>query len=434
MTARKIKVNGGFLILFVILFVIPVLSVVLSSCNPGQEEVEVLPGESFDRIYDKPDTTNYLAMDIKRTGDNHYIMLGINEGVPYLLKVNRNGDYVWDMRVEEQLIGMTWFVAPATEILKVGNTYYVFCLEASETIVKPALLKVEDMGEVYGPVETVSLEDTVLDRNFIYPMDAVATDDCCLLVLTVNAFTAQGILLKINPAEADRKILWEKKLDSYHPFCGNAYPFMDRRYHFIRPRESTGNNPDYYFQSYSTEDQFSNPGAPCFSIRMIDSLDNGNVSGIYKMINPLIAMIWKDDTAFGAFIENEAVSLFTNKEILDMGHISGGEFQAELKIDEKICINIMDVDGQSIVFFAGSTKNNRIVLYLYDRSTGGYINKAYFGHTHIYEAADLISTGDNGMAILGTTFVAGRQGRFCLIKLSQQELRELANFSSPSAR
>ena len=85
----------------------------------------------------------------------------------------------------------------------------------------------------------------------------------------------------------------------------------------------------------------------------------------------------------------------------------------------------MYLGQRRVVFFTGSAKSNRIVLYAFDYWTGEYINKKYFGHTHVYEASGLIGTRDNGLAILGTTYAAGRLGRICLFKLSKSELQDI---------
>jgi len=99
--------------------------------------------------------------------------------------------------------------------------------------------------------------------------------------------------------------------------------------------------------------------------------------------------------------------------------------QSELKGTTTLLIKAMTVNNGPVIFFAGSTKNNRIVLYAYDRLNGEQIAKTYFGHTHIYEVSALSVTDDDGLALLGSTFAAGQLGRICLFKLSKTDLEIL---------
>ena len=83
------------------------------------------------------------------------------------------------------------------------------------------------------------------------------------------------------------------------------------------------------------------------------------------------------------------------------------------------------MNGQTIVFFAGSSKSDQIVLYTYSVSSGICLDKKYFGGTRFYEAAGLIKTADGGIEILGTTYLASLFDRICLFKLSKEELENM---------
>jgi hypothetical protein len=57
---------------------------------------------------------------------------------------------------------------------------------------------------------------------------------------------------------------------------------------------------------------------------------------------------------------------------------------------------------------------------------GSLLGIDYQGFANPYSVSDLTITEDNGLAIVGTTSIAGRFSRICLIKLSEEEMRELA--------
>jgi hypothetical protein len=64
-------------------------------------------------------------------------------------------------------------------------------------------------------------------------------------------------------------------------------------------------------------------------------------------------------------------------------------------------------------------------LYFYDEATGTFITSKYLGFSNPFEIAQVISTEDGGLAVCGTTYVAGRFPRICLIKLHPEDLEKV---------
>ena len=197
--------------------------------------------------------------------------------------------------------------------------------------------------------------------------------------------------------------------------------------------DNTGNN-FYYFQSFSRSDIVKELGI-CFTIAKIDT-GNGkvNTKGEFHVIKPFISLDFdigeSEAVKFsGARLEDNIISFLVNSQLVK-GEDEGvdevdGEFKDELFTTKPVYIKTMVVNGIKISFFAGSAKNNKIVLYAYDWSTPTLLNQKYFGHTNIYEASGLIGTSDGGLAILGTTYSTGLWlGRICLFKLSKAELED----------
>jgi hypothetical protein len=248
---------------------------------------------------------------------------------------------------------------------------------------------------------------------------------------------SNSVLLLLFSEKYDRLLLLEidedyeiKLLINHIKYkCAYANPFLDKRPHFVG---QSGNNPFYYFQSYSL---FNNDSKwPCFSIRREVEPDNSNATLSDKeeipISNPFIAMEWDGNYSYKALINDNIVSFSANPDISVVDAENVHE-QSELIESKPVFIKTMPVDGQKMIFFLGSSKNNRIVLYAYDGDPQNGIlkkrfkEKMYFGHTHIFEAEALIETKDNALAILGTTYVAGQLGRICVFKLSKEELENL---------
>ncbi|MCP5101983.1 MAG: hypothetical protein GY950_01325, partial [bacterium] len=70
------------------------LCLYLVSCNPKFTEPE--SGTSFQKIYHKDDLFTYSAIDVQQTRDGGYIILGTVGEAPYLLRVDNEGNYMWD--------------------------------------------------------------------------------------------------------------------------------------------------------------------------------------------------------------------------------------------------------------------------------------------------------------------------------------------------
>jgi len=74
--------------------------------------------------------------------------------------------------------------------------------------------------------------------------------------------------------------------------------------------------------------------------------------------------------------------------------------------------------------YGSNTRSNQISLYGYDESTGEFLGSRYLGFSNPFEIAAITPTSDGGLAICGTTYVAGRFPRICLFKLANEEVME----------
>jgi hypothetical protein len=80
------------------------------------------------------------------------------------------------------------------------------------------------------------------------------------------------------------------------------------------------------------------------------------------------------------------------------------------------------VNEKSALIYASTTLSKQIGLFFYDEATGKFMSSRYLGYSNPFEASHLLQTADGGLAICGTTYLAGRFPRICIFKLSKEEL------------
>jgi hypothetical protein len=395
------------------------------SCKLKSTDTEIDPAQKFSKIYDKDDKSNYTAVDIKQTGDGGYIILGRKDNHSYLLRVNGQGLFQWDTANDEDL---KIYTNPIADLIIFDQEYYFFCNGRDEEVeyLKPiALLKASEDDHKTREVE---LSGDITDIDVASLLSATVTPDDRFLLVSFDEDYSELVVSKIDNQ-------YESEVQSYEIFyeCAYLHPFKDKRFHISGMMEPSGSQY-YFFQSYWEGGVDEYP--TCFSIT---AFEDDFQSEPLPLDTPFIAMEldgagwdgtgWEGIKISGARIDNGIISFFVNTQLKDVDG-EEGDPQTELIASKAAYVKIMDVNSKRIVFFAGSSKDNRIVLYAYDYSIGDssgdkYLSKKYFGHTHIYEAAGLIETDDRGLAILCTTFVAGRLGRICLFKLSKTDLEDM---------
>jgi len=118
--------------------------------------------------------------------------------------------------------------------------------------------------------------------------------------------------------------------------------------------------------------------------------------------------------------------LLPNKELSTSGITSstdlGGYSLPELVPNANVRILRAAVDGKNVLIYGSDTKSKQIGLLFYDESTGDFISSRYLGFSNPFEVASLEQTSDEGLAVCGTTYLAGRFPRICIFKLSKDQL------------
>ena len=97
-------------------------STLFLSCG-GEEEYE--PETSFTKIYnDEFFESSYIPMDIVQAGENGYFILSAYDAWnTYLLRVDENGEFMWDYKLEEN------YVNPIKGLYYQDDQFYFFCMD-----------------------------------------------------------------------------------------------------------------------------------------------------------------------------------------------------------------------------------------------------------------------------------------------------------------
>ena len=79
------------------------------------------------------------------------------------------------------------------------------------------------------------------------------------------------------------------------------------------------------------------------------------------------------------------------------------------------------IDSKNVLIYGTDTKSKQIGLLFYEESAGTFLSSRYLGFSNPFEIANLIQTEDGGLAVCGTTYLAGRFPRICIFKLSKDQ-------------
>jgi hypothetical protein len=147
--------------------------------------------------------------------------------------------------------------------------------------------------------------------------------------------------------------------------------------------------------------------------------DDGGVSQVVPLDGGKFALA-RFNFGDNYFVPNASLNTSDISSSTDLG---GNPFP-ELIANASVKILRLTIGSKKVALYASDTQSKQIALFGYDESTGEFIGSKYLGFSNPFEIASLTPTTDGGLAICGTTYVAGRFPRICLFKLSKDEITE----------
>jgi hypothetical protein len=372
--------------------------------------------DNFTKIYDNSQfNVSYYPIDIQQTDDGGYLILGERKlydsafRLTYLMKVDKFGSFVKEIEVDET------FVNPVGKLTKIDNNYYFFCMDANT---QTYLASIDQ--DLNGGVTTNAV------GNLSYPAASSFSDNEFVL-LSYNDVDKQSVISVVDNTGNIQK----SKSFSIGIGKGVEVPIIN---HFIHTGKqlpfTTGSIPGglYYFNgyyNYTFSLVFTNfPSGD-------DAEPNGVVQGQQEN-GGFSAVASLGGANFAGARFNFGSNYIMPKLSLSINGLSSstdlkGNTLPELVADAPVKIIHLTADTKNILVYASDTKAKQIGLYFYDETTGAFISSRYLGFSNPFEIANIIATADGGLAVCGTTYVAGRFPRICIFKLSKSQLGENIN-------
>ena len=362
---------------------------------------------NFTKIYDNNTfETSYYPIDMVQTPDGGYLILGGRSltgsdfsGI-YLMKVDESGAFVSDQNVSSDNVD------PIGRILAANNQYYFFCMTAVG--LQSQLVSMDGNGTI-GQIVNVSGTSPA----------AAAQDDNNFLLLSYDNVNKQSLVSVITPAGA------VSQSKGYSIGAGDAVeaPIIN---HFIRtgrqfPFQVGKTLSGQYFFNGFYNYTFSLVFTDLSSDEPLGVVQGQQDNGGFSQVMPLSA------NQYAAARFNFGDNFILPQTTLTASGTSsstdlGGNTFPELTANAPVKIITATINTKPVLLYGSNTKSKQIALYAYDQASGVFLGSKYLGFSNPFEIASMIVTTDGGVAICGTTYVAGRFPRICLFKLSKDVL------------
>ncbi len=392
--------------IFPILYTVLVVSLLMSCSEESNPEFDI---QNFTTIFDNNQfDASYFPIDMKQTPDGGYIILGgrrltdSNFAGIYLLKADKFGNFEKEIEVEETSVN------PIGKFTEYQTKYYFFCMDP--------LTQQAQIANVDANLEAVTI--TPVQGGLTYPAAASFVDNNFVL-LGYNNGDKQTVISILNP---DGGVLAskgysigtgedvEEPIIKHYIRTGKQYPF------------EVGKAPSglYYFNGFFNY-TFSLVFTDLTGDDPVGVVQGQQDDGGFSAITPLSGN--KFASARFNFGDN---FLIPNKDISTSSITSstdlGGYSLPEMVPNAKVRILRATSDTKNVLVYGTDTKSKQIGLIYYDEAAGTFISSRYLGFSNPFEIASLIQTSDEGLAVCGTTYVAGRFPRICIFKLSKEQL------------
>lgn len=364
---------------------------------------------SFIRIYDNNKyNASFYPIDIKQMPDGGYLILGGRRidnssfsGI-YIMKVDEFGGFVSEQEVDEP------FVNPIAPLMDNGGNYYFFCM--TSVGLQTQLFKLNAEGILSEPISV----------GGSYPA-AAAVDGNNFALLSYDNFNKQTVVSVVSPSGS---ITQSKGFsigagDAVEEPIINHFLRTGKQIPFLVGKVASG---QYYFNgfyNYTLSLAFTNLSADEPQGIIQGQQDDGGLSQAIPLDGGKFALA-RFNFGDNYFLPNASLNTSGISSSTDLG---GNPFP-ELIANAAVKIIRVTINSKKAVLYGSDTKSKQIALFGYDESTGEFIGSKYLGFSNPFEISSIVSTTDGGLAICGTTYVAGRFPRICLFKLSKEAITE----------
>lgn len=388
------------------IFLILMLLFQLPACI---EDPETDPAkQGFTKIYDDSNfSASQFPIDVAETSEGGFLILGgrtlddTNFSGIYILKADQYGNFVRSLEVDEN------FVNPVGDLMNIGANYYFLCMD-------PVTLQTH-IAMVDANAETFTA--TPVTSFLPYPA-AAAVDNNNILALSYNPVDKESVVSILSKEGT------VTSSEGYTIGAGEGVeePIIN---HFLRtgeqfPFQVGKAGSTYFFNGFYNY---------TFSLAFVNLTQDTPVGVVYGQQDDggfsAIAPITANKFATAQF--NFGDNYLLPNVNLNMNGISsstdlGGYTLPELDNNATVKILRAVLKSKNILVYGCDTKSNQIGLYFYDETTGNFLNSQYVGYSNPFKIASVKQTSKGDLIICGTTYLAGRFPRYCLIKINQKDI------------
>jgi hypothetical protein len=372
--------------------------------------------EKFTAIFDiSVFDAAYEPMDIVQAPDGGYVVLSkraaetSDYSAIHILKADKTGNF------EKELIVVDSLVNPVSSLTLEDGKFYFICMSTS------AGARIASFDEDLNNLTTSNI------NGLTYPSAASFLPDKTFALLGYNSEDKETLITVSNlsgeltkPVQGfstgvgGGEIIIDKIMIEHYLHNGKHYPFSVGR---VLP------SGKFYFNGFVEYN---------FSMLFTDFTENDDLPPMVFGENDdggfsAIANLGPSDFAIARFHFGD--NYFSPREFVSTTENSVADLAAykpfpEITSNANIRILLTDINARNVTIYGSDTKSKQIGLYFYDQASAQFLSSRYLGFSNPYEFSSMTRTADGGLAVCGTTYLAGRFPRICIFKLSEDDLND----------